>query len=651
MHLVRDTSQMAADLISLIALCTLCAPVLSLAMANRSQQYNPFEWSWRNRNLCSIPADLDLRLKALDLSSNSIEQLNVLNLESLEMLDISYNHLNFIEKEAFKYLIHLDYMNLAMNLLDNNVMNNSKAFESLYGLKHLDISLNNLDDGAVGLYIHNATALEQLTLNGNSLTKLRPTLFENNRNLVNIDIENNNILEIDEGTFEPLKKLSVLNLARNNLVHVCDFQLPQVRTLNLSRNSIEFFFTNPNDQMYLLETLDLSYNNLLYFPVAPKRNRLKYLHLQYNKIGVSGLEISISEAKILHRNIIQDTEIHYAGNSNDLNLLTLRYIDLSANDFTNFSLNSLSKLLSLETMNLSDNCLQDISNGMLIKDNQTEISNISLPSLLHLNLHNNEIEHLPRILFDSLPKLETLILRQNDVKLCDEKANLSNSTCMSFRGAHSLKHLDLGENGIKIIVPNTFANTRLVSLNLEGNKNIFLPRGSLEGLQGSLESLSIANSNTSRSRVFTPCMTKLSTLNISHNRFKVLPESFRCSPLKVLDLRNNKFTSLNFLLTNMFQELDFIYISNNLYNCCNTRWLTTLRENHVSITDLERAKCQYKTGDDIMCHLLQNHTIQCQREALWKGTSYIWVFISCLIILLTIVVLVKVMQSKGPSIV
>ncbi|XP_036425093.1 transforming growth factor beta activator LRRC33-like [Colossoma macropomum] len=650
MRLVRDTSQMAVDLISLLALCTLCAPILSSAMAYRSQQYNPLEQSWRNRNLCSIPAELDLRLQALDLSSNSIEQLNVLNLKSLKKLDISYNHLNFIEKGAFKYLIHLDYMNLAMNLLDSNVMNNSKAFQNLYGLKHLDISLNNLDDGAVGLYIHNATALEQLTLNGNSLTKLTPTLFANNRNLVNIDIENNNILEIDKGTFEPLKKLSVLNLARNNLVHVCDFQLCQVTILNLSRNSIEFFFTNPNYQMYLLETLDLSYNNLLYFPVVPKRNRLKYLYLQYNKIGVLGLEISISEAKMLHRNITQDTEIHNAGNSNDLNLLTLCHIDLSANDFTNFSLNSLSKLLSLETLNLSDNCLQYISHGMLIKDNQTEISNISLPSLLHLNLHNNKIEYLPKILFDSLPKLETLILRQNDVKLCEEKANLSISTCVSFRGVHSLKHLDLGENGIKI-VPNTFANTRLVSLNLEGNKNIFLPRGSLEGLQGSLESLSIANSNASRSRVFTPCMTKLRTLNISHNRFKDLPESFRCSPLKVLDLRNNNFTSLNFLLRNMSQELDFIYISNNLYNCCNTRWLTILRENHVSIADLERAKCQYKTGDDITCHLLQNNTIQCQREAFWKGKGYVWVFISCLIILLTIVALVKVMQAQGPPIV
>ncbi|KAL7886365.1 hypothetical protein AOLI_G00066600 [Acnodon oligacanthus] len=190
MRLVRDTSQMAVDLISLLALCALCAPVLSSAMPYRSQQYNPLEQSWSNRNLCSVPAELDLRLKTLDLSSNSIEQLNVLNLESLEKLDISYNHLNFIEKEAFKYLIHLDYMNLAMNLLDSN----------------------------------------------------------------------------------------------------------------------------------------------------------------------------------------------------------------------------------------------DISNGIRSKGNRAEISNISLPSLLHLNLHSNEIEYLPTVLFDSLPKLETLILRQNDVKLCDGKANSSNST-------------------------------------------------------------------------------------------------------------------------------------------------------------------------------------------------------------------------------
>ncbi|XP_072520360.1 transforming growth factor beta activator LRRC33-like [Salminus brasiliensis] len=643
------------DFFSLLALCTLYASHLLSAhcVLSSAVKYKQslLEQSWKNRNLCSIPVELDYRLQALDLSNNAIEQLNILNLKALKKLDLSYNHLNFIEKGAFKNLVYLDYVNLAMNLLDNNVINNSKAFWNLYGLKHLDISLNNLDDDAVGLYIHNATALEQLTLNGNSLTRLTPRLFARNRNLVNIDLENNNIFEIDEGTFESLEKLSILNLAGNNLVHICDFHLHQVTTLNLSQNSIEFFLSHQNEDTYLLEILDLSYNNLLYFPVVPKKNRLKYLHLQYNKIGALGLEVSISEAKTLHQNISQNKEMYNTGGSNDMSLVTLHYIDLKANDFRDFSLSSLSKLLSLEILNLSDNCLRNFSHGVLEKDNQTQASHISMPSLHHINLQNNKIEYLPKIFFDFLPNLDTLILKQNGVKLCAGKTTSLSDFCMSFRGIRSLKHLNLGENRLKHIVPNAFVKTQLVSLDLAGNKNLFLGTRSLEGLQRSLESLSIANTNASCSHVSIPCMTKLRILNVSHNRFRDLSESLRCSPLKVLDVRNNNFSSLNAVVTNVLQKLDMIYISNNAYNCCNTKWLKILNQKQVRIADLNKARCQYKTADNITFHSLQNHTIQCQGEGIWIEKNIVWAFVSCFMIIFAVVALVKVMYAKGSLVV
>ncbi|XP_066504816.1 transforming growth factor beta activator LRRC33-like [Hoplias malabaricus] len=650
-YLVRTTAQMAVYFIGLLSLYTLCTTALSPATSYRHQQHNLLELSWSNQNLYSIPVELDQRLQVLDLSNNAIEQLNVLNLKALEKLDLSYNHLSFIEKEAFKDLIHLESINLAMNLLDSNVINNSNAFQNLYGLKHLDISLNNLDDSAVGLYIHNATALEQLSLTGNSLTRLTPSLFANNRNLVNIDMENNNILVVDEGTFEFLEKLSALNLARNNLIHVCDFQLHQVTFLNLSRNSIEFFFTNRNEQMYLLEILDLSYNNLVYFPIVPTRNRLKYLHLQYNKLGALGLEISISEAKELHRNINQNIEIHNKDNSTDLNLLTLHYIDLSANNLKDFSLTSLGKLSFLEVLNLSTNCLQNVSYGIKTEINQTEVSHFSLPSLHYINLQNNDIEYLPKMFFNFFPKLKTLVLSQNHIKLCVGKVQLPTDSCVSFREIHSLRNLDLGENGIKAIVSNNFAGTHLVSLNLSGNQNIFLGTGALKYFQGSLKSLSIANIKASTLNASTPCMTRPRTLNISFNRFEDLPESFRCSPLKVLDLRNNNFTSLNFLLKDMPQDLEFMYISDNPYNCCNTKWLRVLYEKHVSVVDLDRAKCKHKYGIYKSIHFLQNHTIQCQRESFQNGSNIVWILIPCLIFILVVVVLVKLIFAKASHIV
>ncbi|XP_007228432.3 transforming growth factor beta activator LRRC33 [Astyanax mexicanus] len=645
---------MALYFISFLVLFTLCASLLSSTVT-----YKPsvLEQSWKNRNLSSIPVELDHSLQVLDLSNNAIEHLNILNLKTLEKLDLSYNRLNVIEKDAFKELVHMDYLNLAMNLLDSNVINNSKAFLNLYGLKQLDISLNNLDSEAVGLYIQNATALEQIALNGNSLTRLTPDLFANNRNLVSIDIENNNIFEIEEGTFEHLEKLSVLNLARNNLVHVCDFQLYQLTSLNLSQNSIQFFLSQQNENMYLLKNLDLGYNNLLYFPVLPKKNRLKYLHLQYNKIGALGLEVSISEAKLLHQNLTQDTEEirNNTSDSKDLlkSLLKLRYIDLKANDFRDFSLTSLSDLMqNLEMLNLSDNCLQKISLGMLGKDddNQTQAKPISLPFLRHINLQDNEIEYLPKVVFDSLPKLEMLILKGNGVKLCLAKTNISTDTCVSFRGIRSLKHLDLRENGLETIVPYAFIKTQLMSLDLAGNTNLFLGKRSLEGLQRSLKSLSISNSNASSSRVFIPCMTKLRSLNISHNRFHNLSQSFRCLPLTVLDLRSNNFTSLDSVLTNVAVTLDLIYISNNAYSCCNTRWLSVLNKSQIRIPDLDQASCQYESAGNITFHSLLNHNIQC-RSVFWISPSIIWAVMLCVMIFLAVVAFVKIMYAKGSLIV
>ncbi|XP_076878767.1 transforming growth factor beta activator LRRC33-like [Brachyhypopomus gauderio] len=641
---------MAVDLTSLFIMCILCVFIPYSAMRDNYQKYNMLGQSWRNRNLTTVPVDLDHRLKALDLSINTIEQLNVLNLRALEELDLSYNHLNFIWKEAFKNLFHLRYVNLAKNSLDSNVINNSQAFQHIYGLKCLDISLNNLNDDTVGLYIHNAKALEHLSLSGNSLSRLTPNLFANNKNLVSIDIENNNIFEVDEGTFEPLRKLSILNMARNNLVHICDFWLHQVTFLNLSQNSIEFFFTYQNREIYLLETLDLSYNNLLYFPVVPSRNKLKYLHLQHNKIGVLGLENSILEAKTLYANITLNTEMQNTDYSNGMSLSTLHYIDLSANHFRDFSMTSLSNLSSLKILNLSDNCLQNISCGILEKDSQRGFRDHCMPSLHHISLQNNQIEHLPRIFFDFLPKLETLILSQNYVKLCVETANLIMDNCVSFRGIQNLKHLDLEENGIKYIAPNSFAKTYLESLNLAGNTNLVLSRSSLEGLQDSLESLSIAKSNVSTSQVSLPCMSKLRILNISYNQFEDLPESFSCAPITLLDVHNNNFSSLNFL-TNM-TELNLIYISNNTYSCCHTGWLTTL--NKTRIADMDKTECQHETDDVITFHLLHNHTIECQWEASWTDKHIVKAIILLLIVIVLIsaaFVLMKEVCNNGSSIV
>lgn len=609
--------------------------------------------SWSHRNLSSVPLGLDEGLIELDLSNNVIQKFKTINLQFLERLDISYNHLSFIYKGAFKSLVRLHNLNLASNSLNNNIINNSQAFKDLQTLRSLDISKNNLDEEAVKQYLSNSSSLDYLTVTGNVVSKLTAQSFANTKNLKVINLENNLISKIEEGTFNPLKKLTKLNLAQNNLAYICDFKLYQVTYLNLSRNSIEFFITHDNENVYHLEVLDLSYNNLIYFPILPKHNHLKYLHLQNNRLGVIEMANSASEANHLYEDI---TRSKHSGTENedsvysDWQIMPLVHLDLSSNHFRSFPLTMVRDLQSLEILNISDNCLQNISNNAFRKDSQLDLYNYSLPSLRHINLKDNNIQYLSPILSNTFPKIETMTLQSNRVRPCPaEPFGISDLTpdmpCVSFSNIRTLKHLDLQENGIKILLPGVFANSPLVSLNLAGNKHLTIAKNALKDLRNTLQSLSIGQNNVTDSQFDLACMKELRILNVSGNNLKSLPSTTACSPLTELDVRNNSLTTLE----NMTRShLSIIYISGNTFNCCQTTWLQHLHKANVTIPDLDRTKCFHQTERIITLHVLENSTSVCFDKITKRDYGLQYIIILCIMfVVLLIVVLGYALKKKS----
>ncbi|KAM9408060.1 transforming growth factor beta activator LRRC32-like isoform 1-T1 [Salvelinus alpinus] len=623
--------------------------------------------SWRFRNLSSVPEGLDVRLRELDLSNNVIRHINSqsLGLPSLLSLDLSYNQLEIISEGAFRDVAQLQKLNLARNALSHNVDSNSRALGSLHRLRRLDISMNGLDDDAAELYLRDKSILERLDLTGNGLTRLTPKLFAESLSVTSIRIENNLITAIEEGTFEPLKKLKILNLARNNLVYICDFKLHQVKLLNLSRNSIEFFVTREDGHPYELEILDLSFNNLLYFPMVPKTNRLRYLHLQSNMVGTLETDTLISEADSLYRELTSEDEVNdAAANSNiysNWRLMPLVYMDLSSNHFRSLPVETLSHLTSLVTLNLSKNCLQDISynttKGGSGHDGGYHRPSLTFPSLRYFDLQNNGLRQLSTFFLEALPNIETLNLKENSVRPCDPKDQLgpsettrvslnSMSSCVSFWNIKTLRSLDLQDNGIKTLHQNTFERTPLVSLNLASNVDIILANGALEGLQSSLQSLSISGNNMTTSALSLPCLKALRRLNMSNNNVDVLPSIISCSPLTELDVRNNGLTSMNeSLVDRLSLYLDVLYVSGNSFNCCDTKWLKALNREKVKIPDLDRAVCLSVNGT-LLTGLLPNHSLHCSLELSPKITEpnlgqiiIIILFVST--VLITLVVFVK----------
>ncbi|XP_034038018.1 transforming growth factor beta activator LRRC32-like isoform X2 [Thalassophryne amazonica] len=578
--------------------------------------------SWHNHSLYSIPVDLDIRLRRLDLSNNFIRQLHTLGLPYLEQLDLSCNHLDLISEKALENLVQLEELNLSRNALNNNLGSNSKALQSISRLKTLDISMNSLNDDAAELYLQNKSSLDQLKMTGNTLKRLTPRLFQESRSLRAITLDENMIRVIEEGTFELLSRLEMLNLAKNNLAHICDFRLYQVKYLNLSRNSVEFFVTHQDDNSYRLEILDLSFNKLLYFPVVPKQNRLRYLYLQNNMVGTLSSEATmVAQVNSLYNEITSvatgENKIH-----SNWKLMPVVYIDLSYNQFTTFPMETLSFLSSLETLNIGYNCIQNIFWNMTY-DTQFGYSQPFLISLKHLDLQSNRLGYISPIFLKRLVQLETLNLQGNSVKPCAPMDHLQtsqatmhtenpNMSCVDFGVATTLKHLSLQENNINTLKPNIFKKTELVSLNLARNIDMVMHEGALEGAQRSLQSLIISENNMSSSDLCLPCMPALTHLNMSTNHLDIIPTNLSCSPLREIDIRNNAFVSLNHsLIRALARHLNMMYISGNYFNCCDSKWLVIINELKTKLPDIGQAECFIDNHHVVMTEFLKSPSLYC----------------------------------------
>lgn len=505
--------------------------------------------------------------------------------------------------------------------------------------------MNGLSDGAVEPYLRNKSSLDRLKMTGNALTRLSHDLFKESEGLRAISIDDNQISVIEQGTFEPLGQLEMLDLAKNHLGHICDFKLHQVKYLNLSQNSVEFFVTREDDQLYRLEVLDLSHNKLLYFPIVPKMNRLRYLHLQNNMIGALNSEaIMVSEVNALYREIIHEKTVRKNTLHSNWRLMPLIYIDLSYNYFRSFPLETLSRLTSLETLNFSYNCLQNIT-WNIRNDESGRRRQLFFPSLKYLNLQSNGLEHISPLFLNALTQIETLNLQDNSVQPCAFMDQMApNTSCVVFGKLRTLKHLNLRENHIKMLHQNSFQKTSLVSLNLARNPHMVMQGEALEGVQKTLESLIISEINMTSSDLSLPCMPVLTQLNMSNNHLDVIPSSLSCSPLREIDIRNNHFMSLNHsLILALSAHLNRMYISGNYFNCCDSKWLTILHKLKIKVPDVNDTVCFTSEGNIAMTEYLKNPSV-CLFHAKAQETHFGTIFI--IVLFVTVILTVFIIFTK-----
>nr|XP_009508141.1 PREDICTED: leucine-rich repeat-containing protein 32 [Phalacrocorax carbo] len=622
-----------------------------------------------NKDLHQIPRELHPNVNKIDLSGNLIQSIPEMPLSfytSLQCLDLSSNQISLITPGVFAHMTSLLEINLANNHLYELAQNGTEGIGLLPKVEILDLSHNSLYNGMAEYFIKQAPALRYLSLADNSIITISHKMFQGSPNLVEIDLQSNIIMEIEEGAFEALVNLSKLNLSMNSITCISDFNLRQLEILDLSRNSIETFLTTKSDDEYSLRCLDLSENKLLHFPVFPQVNKLVTLNLSKNLIQLTA-ESPHNKMDYMENEWL-DAPFHLldqkqSRNKSSLYLSQLVYLDLSYNEIKSIPDDFFESMLSLHTLNLSKNCLQAFAvnyDSALISLTVLDLSYNALQNLLldagtlsglkELYLQNNHLQALQFDIFSSLPSLRLLNLQSNNISLCSMYSGLAKqrlageeSGCVSFVDSPALQYLYLADNMLNILPAYTFYKTSLIVLDLSMNPRLKIEVKALSGLEKSLEYLYLQGNRLTDLNIDLPCFSHLKHLNLSENQLNWLPKWGSDSPLEVLDLRNNRFSTLessNILA--LENSLKNLYLTGNPLNCCGNIWLSSMIQNkNVQIPNVEHLTCQYTQdfGYQEEMHIGNIRPEDCEKEDLKK--------INFLIILTFVLVLSVIIIGVG----
>nr|XP_020475336.1 extracellular matrix protein 2-like [Monopterus albus] len=221
-----------------------------------------------------------------------------------------------------------------------------------------------------------------------------------------------------------------------------------------------------------------------------------------------------------------------------INNLEATKLDMAENNIRAMAPQDFSGLMNLDTLDLSDNKLDDES------FNQNPLSNLTF--LKKLNLDGNQLTRIPML----PPSLEELKINRN---------KLSTISPHSFKGLSNLLNLELEENTLHegSVSPLAFRPLqKLTGLQLDKNHFRSLPLGlppSLQKLEMNENLVGEVHEETLRGCVH------LRVLNLSHNLLhEQVMAGHTWTPLKsleILDLSYNQFTSVPMYLPRSLRNL------------------------------------------------------------------------------------------------
>lgn len=561
-------------------------------------------------NLRNIPSHLPSSIHTLDLSQNRLQNLtddSLLSYTTIHHLKLRSNQIELIRPGLFRDMSHLRVLDLSRNSLD--VYGALKTHVGpLPSVQSLDLSGNGLFTGMSDYFLRDAPALTNLSLNGNSITKICRDTFNGSQALRNIDLHNNVIIEIEEGAFESLTHLSELDLSVNSISCIMDFNLFQLKTLNLSKNSMSNFQTAESEQDFELLYLDLRENKILYFPVLPQKNKVMYLDLSRNLLRSVNCSGPVEELENLKDcgYLFADRELDsHCVDEQHQDLPKLMYLDLSYNQLKTVPSSFFGSMNALETLNISNNCLQSFRvsadgplNSLRTLDisfnnlQHVELEEKTLTALEVLHLQGNSLRVLDANIFSKLPSIHSLHLQQNRLSICPSPPA---DGCVSLASLPTLRYLYLSENSLLSVPQNAFRGSPLLILDLSLNPGVEMDAGALSGLETSLARLYLSGNQLRTLAVDFTLFGNLKSLDLSANRLTALSLWSGDSSVESLNLQNNSLVTLSAGTVSALQKaLKTLYVGSNPLSCCgNSHLLTLLRRDGVLVPDIAAATCWY----------------------------------------------------------
>ncbi|KAG1927544.1 transforming growth factor beta activator LRRC32 [Pimephales promelas] len=567
-----------------------------------------------NLNLRRIPKQIPDTILRLDLSRNLLQNLTDRDLPSsstIRHLNLHGNKIQFIQPGLFRDTSLLEELDLSENSLDLYASLKTHV-GTLTSVRRLDLSGNGLFTDMSDFFLNDAPVLTNLSLSGNSITKIGRSTFNGSRALKSIDLNNNVIIEIEEGAFESLTGLSDLDLSMNSISCITDFNLVRLKTLNLSKNSLTNFQADDSAQEFELQYLDLRENKILYFPVLPQRNKLVYLDLSRNLLRSVNCSGPLEELENLKESgylmTDPDKPLSLCVNKRHQDFPSLLYLDLSFNQLKAVPSSFFSSMTALETLNISYNCLESFTvdddglNSLETLDiSSNNLQNLSfglnaLAALHELRLGGNALQTLDAGIFLRLPSIRSLHLQQNQLSICSPSENPSFG-CVQLSSIPTLRYLYLSENGLFSVPPGSLQGSPLLILDLSQNPGVDVIPASFSGLEASLSHLSLKGNQLQSLTIDFTVFPNLKSLDLSVNRLTGVSLWSGDSSLESLNLQNNSLVSL--YEVTLQESLRTLYVGSNPLSCCmNPHLLALLRQERLTVPDLSGATCWYSRDSE-----------------------------------------------------